>query len=69
MPTEHRESGMYAAKLRPGIKEGNPDTGPWSFRRGGLIRDTQTMKELTDRIMREADEIISKRVTNFLQPS
>jgi nitronate monooxygenase len=29
----------------------------------GLIHDIPTVKELIDRIMREADEIITKRLT------
>ena len=32
----------------------------------GLIHDVPTVKELIDRIMREADEIISKRLTGAL---
>jgi nitronate monooxygenase len=32
----------------------------------GLIHDIPTVKELIDRIMRDADAIIRQRLTNFL---
>ncbi|HKH67189.1 MAG TPA: nitronate monooxygenase, partial [Reyranella sp.] len=35
----------------------------------GLIRDVPTVKELVDRIMSEAEQIIGKRLKNFMQAS
>jgi nitronate monooxygenase len=46
------------------MKEGDMDAGAWSCGMvAGLIHDIPTVKELIDRIMREADEIITKRLT------
>jgi nitronate monooxygenase len=43
------------------MKEGNMDAGPWSCGMvAGLIHDVPSVKELIDRIMREAHEIISR---------
>jgi NAD(P)H-dependent flavin oxidoreductase YrpB (nitropropane dioxygenase family) len=43
--------------------EGDMEAGAWSCGMvAGLIHDVPTVKELIDRIMREADEIISKRL-------
>jgi nitronate monooxygenase len=45
------------------MKEGDMDAGAWSCGMvAGLIHDIPTVKELIDRIMREADEIITKRL-------
>ena len=45
------------------MQEGQMDAGAWSCGMvAGLIHDVPTVKELIDRIMREADEIISKRL-------
>jgi NADH:quinone reductase (non-electrogenic) len=45
------------------MKDGDMDAGAFSCGMvAGLIHDTPTVKELIDRIMREADEIISKRL-------
>jgi nitronate monooxygenase len=43
--------------------EGDMEAGAWSCGMvAGLIHDIPTVKELIDRIMREADEIISGRL-------
>jgi NAD(P)H-dependent flavin oxidoreductase YrpB (nitropropane dioxygenase family) len=43
--------------------DGDMDAGAWSCGMvAGLIHDVPTVKELITRIMREADEIISKRL-------
>jgi len=48
------------------MKEGNLDAGPWSCGMvAGLIHDVPSVKELIDRIMREANEIISARLGGF----
>jgi nitronate monooxygenase len=48
------------------MKEGNMDAGPWSCGMvAGLIHDIPSVKELIDRIMREAHEIISGRLKRF----
>jgi NAD(P)H-dependent flavin oxidoreductase YrpB (nitropropane dioxygenase family) len=47
--------------------EGTMDAGAWSCGMVvGLIHDIPTVKELIDRIMREADDIIRKRLEGFL---
>jgi nitronate monooxygenase len=49
------------------MKEGDMDAGAWSCGMvAGLINDIPTCKELIDRIMSEADEIINKRLRGFL---
>ncbi|MCL4159361.1 UNVERIFIED_CONTAM: hypothetical protein GTU68_032915 [Idotea baltica] len=46
--------------------EGDMDAGAWSCGMvAGLINDIPTCKELIDRIMTEADEIITKRLATF----
>ncbi|MFL6621779.1 MAG: NAD(P)H-dependent flavin oxidoreductase [Sulfurifustis sp.] len=51
------------------MKEGELDAGPWSCGMvAGLIHDIPTVKELIDRIMREAEEIISKRLGGLVRP-
>ena len=48
------------------MQEGNLDAGPWSCGMvAGLIHDVPSVKELVDRIMREANEIISARLGGF----
>ncbi|MEQ8746063.1 nitronate monooxygenase family protein [Pyruvatibacter sp.] len=48
------------------MKDGDMDAGGWSCGMvAGLIHDIPTCKELIDRIMAEADEIISKRLQGF----
>ena len=48
------------------MKEGNMDAGPWSCGMvAGLIHDIPSVQELVDRIMREAHEIISRRLAGF----
>ncbi len=48
------------------MKEGKLDSGPWSCGMvAGLIHDIPSVKELIDRIMREAHQIISERLARF----
>jgi NADH:quinone reductase (non-electrogenic) len=48
------------------MKEGEMDAGAWSCGMvAGLIYDVPTVKELIDRIMAQAEEIISKRLARF----
>ena len=48
------------------MQEGDMDAGAWSCGMvAGLIHDVPTVKELIDRIMREADEIIARRLTRM----
>jgi NAD(P)H-dependent flavin oxidoreductase YrpB (nitropropane dioxygenase family) len=49
------------------MKDGEMDAGAWSCGMvAGLIRDVPTCKELIDRIMREAEQIIRGRLTGLL---
>lgn len=49
------------------MKEGDMNAGAWSCGMvAGLITDIPSCQELIDRIMAEADEIISKRLGGFL---
>jgi NADH:quinone reductase (non-electrogenic) len=48
------------------MKEGEMDLGAWSCGMvAGLIKDVPTVKELIDRIMAEANAIISQRLAKF----
>ena len=50
------------------MKQGEMDAGAWSCGMvAGLIHDIPTVKELIDRIMREADEIIGRRLARMSQ--
>jgi NAD(P)H-dependent flavin oxidoreductase YrpB (nitropropane dioxygenase family) len=50
------------------MKDGEMDAGAWSCGMvAGLIRDVPTVKELIDRIMGEADDIINRRLKGFAQ--
>jgi NAD(P)H-dependent flavin oxidoreductase YrpB (nitropropane dioxygenase family) len=50
------------------MKKGEMDAGAWSCGMvAGLIHDVPTVKELIDRIMREADEIIGRRLARMSQ--
>ena len=50
------------------MKEGKMDVGVWSCGMVvGLINDIPTCKELVDRIMKESDSIIEKRLIGMLQ--
>jgi nitronate monooxygenase len=50
------------------MKEGAMDAGAWSCGMvAGLIRDVPTVKELVDRIMREAEGIIASRLAGFMK--
>jgi NAD(P)H-dependent flavin oxidoreductase YrpB (nitropropane dioxygenase family) len=47
--------------------DGDMDAGAWSCGMvAGLIKDVPTVKELIDRIMTEAEQIIRQRLTGFL---
>ena len=49
------------------MKDGTMDAGAWSCGMvAGLIHDVPTVKELIDRIMREAESIIAQRLRNLL---
>lgn len=49
------------------MTDGAMDAGAWSCGMvAGLIHDVPTVKELIDRIMREAEEIIAQRLTKFM---
>ena len=48
------------------MKDGDMDAGGWSCGMvAGLIHDIPTCKELIDRIMKEADDIIAERLAGF----
>ena len=50
------------------LQEGVMDAGAWSCGMvAGLIHDIPSCKDLIDRIMREAEQIIRKRLEGFLQ--
>ena len=50
------------------MMDGEMDAGAWSCGMvAGLIHDVPTCQELIDRIMKEADEIINKRLSGFLK--
>jgi len=55
------------AGVYPSIfKDGNMDAGGWSCGQvAGLIHDIPTVKELIERIMRDAEEIIAQRLARF----
>lgn len=56
-------AGVYPRILR----DGDMDAGGWSCGMvAGLIHDVPTVKELIDRIMAEAETIITQRLTGFL---
>jgi len=49
------------------MKEGDMEAGAWSCGMvAGLIRDVPTVKELIDRIMNEAEQIIRQRLTGMV---
>ena len=60
----HEQVGGVYPKI---MLEGEMDIGAWSCGMVvGLIHDIPTVKELIDRIMSEADQIIRKRLEGFL---
>ena len=60
----HEQVGGVYPKI---MLEGEMDIGAWSCGMVvGLIHDIPTVKELIDRIMSEADQIIHKRLEGFL---
>ena len=57
-------AGVYPRIMR----EGDMDAGAWSCGMvAGLINDIPTCKELIDRIMAEADQIINQRLAAFMK--
>ena len=59
----HEVAGVYPKIM----KDGAMDAGAWSCGMvAGLIHDVPTVKQLIDRIMAEADEIIAKRMNGML---
>ena len=57
-------SGVYPRVM----KQGEMDAGPWSCGMvAGLIRDIPTVKELLDRIMDEAEQLIRTRLLGTLK--
>ncbi|HEY4168459.1 MAG TPA: nitronate monooxygenase family protein [Reyranella sp.] len=49
------------------MKQGEMDAGAWSCGMvAGLIKDIPTVKELIDRTMREAEEIIGRRLSSLM---
>jgi NAD(P)H-dependent flavin oxidoreductase YrpB (nitropropane dioxygenase family) len=49
------------------MKKGDMDAGGWSCGRvAGLIHDVPTVKDLVDRIMSEAEELIRGRLEGML---
>jgi NAD(P)H-dependent flavin oxidoreductase YrpB (nitropropane dioxygenase family) len=49
------------------MQEGAMDAGVWSCGMvAGLIHDIPTVKELIDRIMAEAEEIVRRRLAGFV---
>ena len=58
------------AGVYPKIMKDAMDAGAWSCGMvAGLIRDVPTVKELIDRIMSEAEQIIGQRLRGFMQAS
>ena len=57
-------AGVYPKIMR----DGDMDAGGWSCGMvAGLIHDVPTVKELIDRIMGEAEALISKRLEGFVK--
>ncbi len=55
---------------REGLQKGELDHGIWSAGMvQGLIQDIPSVRELIDRIMAEAEEIIRRRLTSLIQPA
>jgi|TARA_R110002020_G_scaffold83397_2_gene207390 NADH:quinone reductase (non-electrogenic) len=65
---EFKDIAEEVAGVYPRIMmDGEMDAGAWSCGMvAGLIHDIPTCKELIDRIMAEAEEIINKRLSGFL---
>ncbi|KCZ60849.1 NAD(P)H-dependent flavin oxidoreductase [Hyphomonas chukchiensis] len=66
---EFKDIAEEVAGVYPRIMmDGEMDAGAWSCGMvAGLIHDIPTCKELIDRIMAEAEEIINKRLSGFLK--
>ena len=57
-------AGVYPRIMR----DGDVDAGAWSCGMvAGLIHDIPTCRELVDRIMRDAEQLIRDRLESFLQ--
>ncbi len=60
----HEVAGVYPKIM----KDGAMDAGAWSCGMvAGLIHDVPTVKQLIDRIMAEAEDIIAKRLSGMLR--
>jgi NADH:quinone reductase (non-electrogenic) len=60
----HEVAGVYPKIM----KDGAMDAGAWSCGMvAGLIHDVPTVKQLIDRIMKEADEIINQRMGRMVR--
>lgn len=68
-PFEEIAHLVKGARGKEGLDMGDPDHGIWTVGQvQGLIRDVPTCKQLIDRIMAEADEIIASRLARFAEP-
>jgi nitronate monooxygenase len=66
LPFEHVAHLVKGARGKEGLDNGDPDHGIWTAGMiQGLIHDIPTCKELIDRIMAEAEEIIAGRLARF----
>jgi len=65
---EFSDIAQYVGGVYPKImREGTMDAGAWSCGMvAGLIDDIPTVKELIDRIMQDADDIIKTRLSKFV---
>ena len=63
----HRQHSISSQPYPKVMIDGQMDAGAWSCGMVvGLIHDIPTVKELIDRIMREAEQIIRGRLTGLL---
>lgn len=61
---------VKGARGREGLISGDLDHGVWTAGMvQGLIHDIPTVRELVDRIIAEAEEIISSRLANMVSPA
>ena len=66
-PFEEIAHLVKGARGKEGLDKGDPDHGIWTAGMiQGLIHDIPTCKELIDRIMDEANAIITKRLAGFV---
>ena len=66
-PRRHASKAASGSENRRVLQEGEMDAAAWSCGMvAGLIHDIPTCKELIDRIMQGAEEIISRRLEGLL---